>query len=156
MVDTDIDRLSFLNHLMLLLRLLTPVTSHLPSSITKVSKGEVLKEVIRISSSQASENDSAQAVESVVGLWTRESSHNYENNSRVSEEFHCPSAVRFSLDFDSRCCTERRLASSDFTITADHDSSFICPDTTIWSSLMSPAASIDVMERLGRKDGPPT
>ncbi len=46
--------------------------------------------------------------EGVVGIWVRESPHNYENNSRLSEVFTCPSATKFTLEFDPRCHTERR------------------------------------------------
>ena len=53
--------------------------------------------------------------ESVVGVWTRESSHNYENNARISEEFVCPSATKFVVEFDSRCVTERRYDYLEFT-----------------------------------------
>ena len=51
---------------------------------------------------------SSTEVESVVRVWTRESKHNYENNSNINEEFVCPSASKFVLEFDPRCCTERR------------------------------------------------
>lgn len=53
--------------------------------------------------------------ESVVGVWTRESSHNYENNARVTEEFVCPLASKFVVEFDSRCITERRYDYLEFT-----------------------------------------
>ena len=53
--------------------------------------------------------------ESVVCVWTRESSHNYENNARVSEEFVCPSATKFVIEFDPRCLTERRYDYLEFT-----------------------------------------
>jgi hypothetical protein len=53
--------------------------------------------------------------ESVVCVWTRESSHNYENNARVSEEFVCPSATKFLVEFDLRCITERRYDYLEFT-----------------------------------------
>ena len=53
--------------------------------------------------------------ESVVCVWTRESSHNYENNARVSEEFVCPSATKFVVEFDLRCITERRYDYLEFT-----------------------------------------
>ena len=57
----------------------------------------------------------AEEEESVVGVWTRESPHNYENNARVTEEFVCPSATRFVVEFDSRCLTERRYDYLEFT-----------------------------------------
>ena len=50
----------------------------------------------------------SEGVESVVGVWHRESPHNYENNSRVNEEFVCSAANRFVVEFDSKCHTERR------------------------------------------------
>jgi hypothetical protein len=53
--------------------------------------------------------------QSVVGVWTRESSHNYENNAHTTEEFVCPSATKFVLEFDSRCVTERRYDYLEFT-----------------------------------------
>lgn len=53
--------------------------------------------------------------ESVVGVWTRESSHNYENNARVTEEFVCPLATKFVVEFDPRCNTERRYDYLEFT-----------------------------------------
>jgi hypothetical protein len=53
--------------------------------------------------------------ESVVGVWTRESPHNYENNAHVTEEFVCPSATKFVVEFDSRCVTERRYDYLEFT-----------------------------------------
>ena len=46
--------------------------------------------------------------EAVLAVWTKESSHNYENNSRFHEDFVCPSAIKFVVEFDSRCRTERR------------------------------------------------
>lgn len=49
-----------------------------------------------------------EGVESVVGVWHRESPHNYENNSRINEEFVCSAANRFVIEFDSKCHTERR------------------------------------------------
>ena len=51
----------------------------------------------------------------MVGVWTRESSHNYENNAHVTEEFVCPSATKFVVEFDSRCVTERRYDYLEFT-----------------------------------------
>ena len=53
--------------------------------------------------------------ESVVGVWTRESPHNYENNARVTEEFVCPSATKFVIEFDPHCITERRYDYLEFT-----------------------------------------
>ena len=53
--------------------------------------------------------------QSVVGVWTRESSHNYENNAHTTEEFVCPSATKFVVEFDSRCVTERRYDYLEFT-----------------------------------------
>ena len=47
-------------------------------------------------------------IDTVVRVWTRESKHNYENNSNINEEFVCPSASKFVIEFDSRCHTERR------------------------------------------------
>ena len=55
------------------------------------------------------------AQESVVGVWTRESAHNYENNAKVTEEFVCPSANKFVVEFDPRCITERRYDYLEFT-----------------------------------------
>ena len=52
---------------------------------------------------------------SVVGVWTRESAHNYPNNANVTEEFVCPSATKFIIEFDSRCITERRYDYLEFT-----------------------------------------
>lgn len=49
-----------------------------------------------------------------MGVWTRESSHNYENNARVTEEFVCPLATKFVVEFDSRCITERRYDYLEF------------------------------------------
>lgn len=46
--------------------------------------------------------------EAVLAVWTKESPHNYENNSRINEDFVCPSATKFVIEFDSRCRTERR------------------------------------------------
>lgn len=51
----------------------------------------------------------------MVGVWTRESSHNYENNSHFTEEFVCPSANKFVVEFDPRCITERRYDYLEFT-----------------------------------------
>ncbi len=56
----------------------------------------------------SSQVDDSKSKESIVGVWTRESPHNYENNSRISEEFNCLSAIRFTVEFDSSCHTERR------------------------------------------------
>ena len=53
--------------------------------------------------------------QSVVGVWTRESPHNYENNSHHTEEFVCPSATKFVVEFDSQCVTERRYDYLEFT-----------------------------------------
>lgn len=40
------------------------------------------------------ELESSCDVESLVGVWTRESPHNYENNSDKVEDFVCSSATR--------------------------------------------------------------
>ena len=68
----------------------------IPSQLTDLRSGEETKE-------------------SVVGVWTRESPHNYDNNAHVTEEFVCPSATKFVVEFDSRCVTERRYDYLEFT-----------------------------------------
>ena len=66
---------------------------------------------VQLSEAGAQEEDKV----SVVGVWVRESRHNYENNARVNEEFVCPSATKFVVEFDSRCVTERRYDYLEFT-----------------------------------------
>jgi hypothetical protein len=53
--------------------------------------------------------------EKVLAVWTRESPHNYENNSKINEDFVCPGAEKFVVEFDSRCRTERRYDYIRFT-----------------------------------------
>ncbi len=50
--------------------------------------------------------------EAVLAVWTKESLHNYENNARIHDDFVCPSATKFVVEFDSRCRTERRCVHS--------------------------------------------
>ena len=69
--------------------------------------------------------------EAVVGVWIRESPHNYDNNSRITEEFVCPSATKFVVEFDSRCVTERRYDYLEFTDASGTKTKF---DDTVGSS----------------------
>lgn len=44
----------------------------------------------------------------VLHTWTKESSHNYENNCHEVSVFVSPGATYFEVEFDERCETEKR------------------------------------------------
>ncbi|KAL3875978.1 hypothetical protein ACJMK2_033871 [Sinanodonta woodiana] len=58
---------------------------------------------------------SIQADDIILRTWEVESSHNYENNQHVTQNFNCPGATKFVIDFDQRCETERRYDYLVFT-----------------------------------------
>lgn len=105
-----------------LLDTLYPLVPHLQSAISSwpaasptVSQSHCSSGGVN-SSPQLVEVDSQQDLkQSVVGVWTRESPHNYDNNTHITEEFVCPSATKFVVEFDSRCVTERRYDYLEFT-----------------------------------------
>ncbi|KAK3090627.1 hypothetical protein FSP39_013259 [Pinctada imbricata] len=59
--------------------------------------------------------DSIQTEDIVLRTWEIESSHNYDNNQRVTQVLTCPGAEKFVVDFDPRCETERRYDYLVFT-----------------------------------------
>ncbi|XP_073246845.1 zinc finger ZZ-type and EF-hand domain-containing protein 1-like isoform X1 [Porites lutea] len=53
--------------------------------------------------------------QTVLRTWEVESLHNYENNQDIKMVFSCPGCSEFTVDFDSRCETERRYDYLEFT-----------------------------------------
>nr|XP_045015573.1 zinc finger ZZ-type and EF-hand domain-containing protein 1 isoform X2 [Jaculus jaculus] len=51
----------------------------------------------------------------VLHSWTKESSHNYENNCHEVSVFVSPGATYFEVEFDERCETEKRYDYLEFT-----------------------------------------
>ncbi|XP_077021704.1 zinc finger ZZ-type and EF-hand domain-containing protein 1 isoform X7 [Tamandua tetradactyla] len=51
----------------------------------------------------------------VLHTWTKESAHNYENNSHDVSVFVSPGATYFEVEFDERCETEKRYDYLEFT-----------------------------------------
>ncbi|XP_064406559.1 zinc finger ZZ-type and EF-hand domain-containing protein 1-like isoform X2 [Halichondria panicea] len=97
------------NRLHPLVPALSNIVNKVPSILLKVDSPELL---------------SCNTPESVVSVWTRESPHNYENNSDKTEDFVCSSATRFVVEFDQRCHTERRYDYLEFTDTQGSKTKF--------------------------------
>ncbi|XP_036051145.1 zinc finger ZZ-type and EF-hand domain-containing protein 1 [Onychomys torridus] len=51
----------------------------------------------------------------VLHTWTKESTHNYENNCHEVSVFVSPGATYFEVEFDERCETEKRYDYLEFT-----------------------------------------
>jgi len=91
--EMEVDCMKLINSLQPLVGLLKSITCKVPNEFLTLDSS-VLK--------------ASGDTEATIGVWTRESPHNYENNSRIHEDFVCPSATKFIIEFDSRCQTERR------------------------------------------------
>ena len=67
------------------------------------------------SNAAESSNRASDKGDAVLRTWDVESSHNYDNNTHTSQQFFCPGATSFVVEFDSRCETERRYDYLEFT-----------------------------------------
>ncbi|CAE1249578.1 Zinc finger ZZ-type and EF-hand domain-containing protein 1 [Acanthosepion pharaonis] len=54
-----------------------------------------------------------------VVVITRESKHNYENNTKEEDKIHIPGASYLSVTFDSKCCTEEGCDELEFSTSSD-------------------------------------
>lgn len=109
LVNCEVDKIPILKELMPIFRILTSLFEKLPNKFPRVNS-DLLKP--------------GNKEEKVVAVWTRESPHNYENNSKINEEFVCFGASHFEIEFDSRCKTERRYDTLEFLDSMGHKQTF--------------------------------
>ncbi|ERE68809.1 zinc finger ZZ-type and EF-hand domain-containing protein 1 [Cricetulus griseus] len=75
----------------------------------------------------------------VLHTWTKESTHNYENNCHEVSVFVSPGATYFEVEFDERCETEKRVKSKLLSVTVKALYSLLSPYLSDSSSHHSPA-----------------
>lgn len=69
----------------------------------------------------------------VLKTWTEESAHNYTDGLNITKVFNCPGARFFTVEFDSRCATERKYDYLEFTNSAGVSTKYESKvDTETW------------------------